>query len=41
MYSMLTFIVSSCQGIPGPKGMKGEPLYGASLPGLPVGSPGL
>lgn len=38
---MLTFTVSSCQGLVGPKGIKGEPLYDYSLPGLPVSSPGL
>lgn len=36
MVLMLTFNVSSCQGLPGPKGIKGKPLY--DLSGLPVSS---
>lgn len=30
-----------CQGLLGPKGIKGEPLYNAVLPGLPVSFPTL
>ena len=30
--------LSCCQGLPGLKGIKGEPLYGVTLPGLPVSS---
>lgn len=37
---MPTFSVSSCcQGLPGPKGMKGEPSYEELLPGVPVRYP--
>lgn len=33
-----TFSLSFCQGLPGPKGIKGEPMYDGALPGLPVSS---
>lgn len=37
-YNVSALTVSTCQGLPGPKGIKGEPFYGAVLPGHPVSS---
>ena len=36
-FLMSALIVSTCQGLPGPKGIKGEPFYG-NLPGHRVSS---
>lgn len=38
IYNVSALTVSTCQGLPGPKGIKGEPFYGAVLPGHPVSS---